>query len=332
MNLPRRKFFTLLGGTAAAWPIAALAQQPAVPVIGYLSTGSPTSMSGARNLAALRQGLGEIGYIEGRNLSIEFRWANDQFDRLPGLAADLVRRRVGVLFATGSGNAILAAKSATTTIPIVFSTAGDPVEAGYVASLNRPGGNITGATSLTQEIGSKQIQLLHEVVPSAAVIALLVNPANPVIAVPSSREMQAAAARLGLKLPIVQASAAPELDAAFASLPKVGAGALVISADGLFGRRIEQLATLTVRHAVPAIAQAPEFAAAGGLISYGGSQAESYRIAGTYVGRILKGEKPADLPVQQSTKLAMAVNLKTAKALGLTVPLDLQVAADEVIE
>jgi putative ABC transport system substrate-binding protein len=329
--IKRREFITLVGGAAATWPLAARAQQPGMPVIGYLHAGS-LSAATTRTAAAFRQGLSETGYVEGRNVAIEFRWANDQYDQLPALAADLVRRQVTMLFAIGSGAAILAAKSASATIPIVFFTAADPVEAGFIASLNRPGGNLTGVTNLAQEVGPKQLQMLHEVVPATTVVALLLNPANPVIADRSSRDLQAAASTLGLQLPIVHASTERDFETVFAALPQLGARALVISADGFFSRRIEQLAALTLRHAVPTIAQNPEFAASGGLMSYGGGISEGYRLAGTYVGRVLKGEKPADLPVVQSTKIEMVINLRTAKALGLTVPPSLLAIADEVIE
>jgi putative ABC transport system substrate-binding protein len=323
----RRDFITLLGGAAVAWPLAALAQQPAMPVVGFLNSQSAREYAHAA--AAFRQGLSETGYVEGRNVAIEYRWAEDQYDRLPALAADLVRRQVAVIAANTPS--ALPAKAATTTMPIVFLTAADPVEAGLVASLNRPGGNLTGVSILNVELGPKRLELLHEVVSSARVVALLVNPTHPA-AESISREMQAAARTLGLELHILDASTEHDLDMAFAALAQVRAGALVIGADAFFVSRSEHLGALAVRHAVPAIFQGRAFAAAGGLMSYGGELADSYRLLGVYAGRILRGEKPADLPVQQSTKTELIINLKTARALGLTIPLPLVGRADEVIE
>jgi putative ABC transport system substrate-binding protein len=324
----RRQFITLLGGTAAAWPLAARAQQPALPVIGYLSGESPELRPG--DLRAFRQGLSEQGYVEGRNLAVEFRSAEDQRDRLPTLAADLVRRQVAVILAGGTPPA-LAAKAATSRIPIVFDTGGDPVELGLVASLNRPGGNLTGVTALNVEIGPKRLELLHELVPAARIFALLINPTNPNGAA-LSREVQAAARTLGLELHVLNASAERDFDPAFASLTQVQAGGLVIATDGYFLGRSEQLAAHALRHRVPAIFAYHEFAAAGGLMSYGGSITDQYRLLGVYTGRILKGESPADLPVQQATKIELIINMKTARSLGTTVPLTLLGRADEVIE
>jgi putative tryptophan/tyrosine transport system substrate-binding protein len=322
----RRQFITLLGG-AVAWPVTARAQQAAMPVIGYLGLASPEAFAG--RLGAFRLGLSEIGYVEGRNLAIEYRWAQNQSARLPALAADLVRRKVAVLAAPGGSAAVLAAKAATTTIPIVFETGVDPIALGIVASLNRPGGNVTGATSLNLEVTPKRLELLHELVPTATTIALLVDPTNPAAA-SVSRDSQAAARNLGVQLHVLHASTERDLDAVFATVVQLRAGGLVISA-AIYGAG-ERLAALAVRHGLPTISQDNDFPAAGGLMSYGGSIRESHHQAGVYVGRILKGEKPADLPVQQVTKVELIVNLKTAKALGLTVPLALLTRADNVIE
>jgi ABC-type uncharacterized transport system substrate-binding protein len=326
--MKRRKVIALLGGAAAGWPLVVRAQQPAMPVIGVLDGRSADES--APLVAALRRGLNEAGYVEGRNVAIEYHWAHGEYDRLPALAADLVRRQVTVIATSGNASA-LAAKTATATIPIVFLTGADPVQAGLVASLSRPGGNLTGVTSLGVELGPKRLELLHELVPAATTIAILVNPANRSAEI-QVRDIQAAARTLGLELHILHASTEREIDAAFAALTRLRAGALVISPEAFFNSRSEQLAALTVRHAVPAIYTYREFAAAGGLMSYGGSITDSYRQAGVYIGRILKGEKPADLPVQQSAKVELIINMKTAKALGLTVPLALLGRADEVIE
>jgi putative ABC transport system substrate-binding protein len=326
--MKRRKFISLLAGTAVSWPLAASAQQTALPVIGFLNGASPDGY--APMLVAFRQGLKEAGYVEGQNVAIEYRWANGQYDQLPALAADLVRRQVSVIAAT-STPANLTAKTATSTIPIVFTTGSDPVELGLVASLNRPGGNVTGVTQLTGEVAPKRVELAHELVPMATVIGLLVNPKNP-YAEALTNASRAAAATLGLQLDVLHASTAAEVDEAFSTFRQKQSGALVIGTDAFFNSSAEQLAALSLRHLVPAIYEFRQFAAAGGLMSYGGSIMESYRLAGVYTGRILKGDKPAELPVQQSTKVELIINLKTAKTLGLTISPALLARADEVIE
>ena len=326
--MQRRQFITFLG-SAVAWPLAARAQQPALPVIGYLGAQSPAAF--ASRLRAFRQGLGETGYVEGRNVAIEFRWAEGQQNRLSALAADLAGRRVAVIVAPGGAPAALAAKSATATIPIVFEMGADPIAMGLVGSLNRPGGNLTGVSSLNVEVTPKRLEILHELVPTAAVVAVLINPTSPT-ADSQLRDLQAAARALGLQFHVLHAGTERDFDTVFVTLLQLRAGGLVVASDGFFGTHGEQLAALTVRHAVPAIHQSRDFSIAGGLISYGGNFVESHRQAGVYTGRILKGENPADLPVQLVTKVELFINLKAAKTLGITVPLSLLGRADEVIE
>jgi putative ABC transport system substrate-binding protein len=324
----RREFVALLGGAAAAWPLTARAQQ-AIPVIGYLNLVSPESDS--IRLTGLRRGLNQAGYVEGRNFVIEYRWAGNQADRLPALAADLVQLRVAVIVAAGVPVA-LAAKAATASIPIVFGVGANPVQLGLVASLNRPGGNLTGFNVFTGELGAKGLALLHELVPSTATIGFLENPNNPSIFELMTRDVLTAASVAGLKVQILKASTDREIDAAFVSLVQARTGALLVGADVFFVNRIEQLIALAARHAIPTMYSVREFVVAGGLISYGTSLIEEYRQVGLYTGRILKGEKPADLPVIQATKFELVINLKTAKALGLQIPDRLLAIADEVIE
>jgi len=327
VTIGRRELLVALGG-GAAWPLAARAQQPVMPVIGYLNSGSPESDT--PRLTGLRRGLNESGYVEGRNFVIEYRWAGNQVDRLPALAADLVQLRVAVIVAAGSLPA-LAAKAATTTIPIVFLVGADPTQLGLVASLNRPGGNLTGQNVFNAELGAKGLALLHELVPSTATIGFLMNPNNPLFEL-TTRDVLAAAPVLGLKVQILKASTDREIDAAFVSLVQSRTGALLVGGDPFFNNRIERLIELAARHAIPTMYLFREFVVAGGLISYGTSLIEQYRQVGLYTGRILKGEKPADLPVIQATKLELVINLKTAKALGLQIPDRLLAIADEVIE
>ena len=325
----RRAFITLVGSGVAAWPTMARAQQPAMPVIGFLHSGSPELF--AARVAAFHQGLNDTGFVEGRNVAIEYRWAQGQYDRLPALAADLVHRRVAVIAATGGIPSALAAKAATSTVPIVFVAGSDPIKFGIVTSLSRPDSNITGLTAFTSELVPKRLELLHEVVQSATTVALLVNPTNAVAEI-VLRDVQGAARTLGLQLHVVHASAEADLDKVFATLDQLQAGALVIGTDAFFDGQSERIAALAGRHAVPTIYQTREFAAAGGLMSYGSSLTDAYRKAGAYVGRVLKGERPGDLPVMQATKVELTINLKAAKALGLTVPPTLLGRADEVIE
>jgi putative ABC transport system substrate-binding protein len=327
----RREFITLLGGAGMAWPLAARAQQPTMPVIGFLDSVSPET--NATNLAAFHKGLGETGYVEGRNVRVEYRSANNSNDRLPELAADLVRRRVSVLVAPGNLQSALAAKAATTTIPIVFQTGTDPVTVGLVASLNRPGGNVTGIVSMNLGLDAKRLGLMHELLPGAARFAVLLNSNQPKITTDVQiREVQAAADAIGREVEIRYASTIPEIDAAFASAAQNGTGAVLVPTSGLFIPLRAQFAAMAARHMVPAIYWDRRFVELGGLISYGANAADQFRQTGVYTGRILKGEKPADLPVQQTTKFELVINLKAAKALSLTVPPNLLAIADEVIE
>jgi ABC-type uncharacterized transport system substrate-binding protein len=327
-KVKRREFITLLGGVAA-WPLAARAQQTEMPVIGFL--GSALAAPNAHYLAAFRQGLGEAGYIEGRNVAIEYRWAENRYDRLPALAAELVRRPVAVIVASGGPVAAQAAKAATSTIPIVFTASSNPVKLGLVASLNRPGGNVTGSAMLTAELDAKRLAILHELVPTARVIGALVNPDRTDVEA-QSRDAQEAGRALGLEIVILSASNELEIDTTFASLAGQGIRALLVGADPFFNSRREQMVAVAARHAVPAVYMTRDFAEAGGLMSYGASIAEGYRQAGIYAGQILKGAKPADLPVVQSSKFELVINAETARMLGLTVPPSLLSTADAVIE
>jgi putative ABC transport system substrate-binding protein len=325
----RREFITLLGGAAVAWPLAALAQQPAMPVIGFLSSVGRNDRPHLTD--AFGRGLSDAGYVEGRNVTIEYRFADNQHDRLPALAAELVGRKVTMMLATGGGNSILAAKAATTTIPIVFTLGGDPVQQGYVASLNRPGGNVTGISWFGALLAAKALGLLHELMPSAAVIALLVNSKLPEAARTLS-DAQEAARALGLHLLVLNASTPGEINAAFAALVEKRAGALLVGGDAYLTTRRQQIVSLAAYVAIPAMYPNREFMMEGGLMSYGNDTIEAYRRAGLYAARILRGEKPADLPVDQATKFEFLINLKAAKTLGLEVPPGLSARADEVIE
>ena len=325
--MKRRKFITLLGG-AAAWPLAARAQQ--VPVIGYLGGASHEAF--ASRLQAFREGLSETGYREGRDVMIEYRWAETQVDRFPALASELVGRGPSVIVAAGSTAGALAVKAATTTIPVVFETGADPLAAGLVPSLSRPGGNVTGITSLNVEVNPKRLELLHELIPNLNAVALLVNPADPVVTEPLLPQMRVAAQTLGLELHVLPASSETDIEPVFAGLNQLGAGGLVIAPGIFFIDQTVRLATVALRHRIPTIFYTREFATAGGLASYSGSVKESHRLSGHYAGRILKGEKPGNLPVQQVTRVELIINLKTAKALGIDVPRQLIALADELIE
>jgi putative ABC transport system substrate-binding protein len=325
MKFPRRDFIGLVG-VAAAWPLAARAQQPAMPMIGYLGISSPEQYT----LAAFRQGLGQVGYVESQNVKIDYRFAEGHYDRLPAMAADLVDRRVDAIVASVLPSA-RAAKAATAAIPIVFAIANDPVKLGLVTSLNRPSGNITGVSFLADTIGAKRLELLHELLPNATVIGLLVNPSNPTTE-SLTKDVQAAAPTIGLQIAVLNATSEHEIDAAFATFVEKRVDGVFIGGDGFLLSRREQIVALAGRHVIPAIYDQRDFAAAGGLVSYGTNRAEAYRQVGIYAARLLKGTKPADLPVVQSTKFELVINLRIAKTLGLKVPLTLQVAADEVIE
>ncbi|MBA7471277.1 hypothetical protein ES707_06583 [subsurface metagenome] len=325
----RRKFLGLVGGTTIAWPLAARGQQAGMPLVGFLNGAAPPAY--ARMLSAFLKGLGETGYLEGQNVKIEYRWAQGEIDRLPVFAAELVHREVAVIAATGTP-AALAAKTATTTIPIVFETGSDPVQLGLVASLNRPGGNVTGIAQLAVEVVPKRLQLLNEMVPAAKIVSLLVNPTDPAVSEKTVQGAQAAARSLGLELHVLNVSTEHEIDAAFAKIVQLKAGGLIVSGGQFFNSRSKQIAALARQQMLPTIFPYRDLAAAGGLMSYGTSITDAYRLAGNYTGRILQGEKPADLPVQQATKVELIINLETAKALGMTVPLSLVGRADEVIE
>ncbi|MGB8587662.1 MAG: ABC transporter substrate-binding protein [Pseudolabrys sp.] len=326
----RREFIILLAVAGASLPLAARAQQARTPVIGFLSSASPDKYT--IRLDAFRQGLKEVGYVEGQNVTVEYRWAEGQNQRLATLGAELVQRQVNVLVAAGGTPSALAAKAATATVPIVFQVGTDPVAIGLVASLNRPGGNVTGVTTLNVGLGPKWLELLHQILPAATNIAVLINPSSPAIAQAFLQALRPAANTFRQQLHILEASTERDVDEAFATLSQVRADALVITPDTFFSSRAEQLGTLGVRYTVPTVFEFKPFTAAGGLLSYGGSETDNYRLVGSYTGKILKGEKPADLPVQQATKVELIINLKTAKKLGITVPQSVQSRADEVIE
>ena len=330
IHIRRREFIFTLGGAAAAWPLAARSQQPAMPVVGFLDTRSQDTIGGRLNV--LRRGLKETGYVEGENVTIVYRWAEGRYDRLPELVADLVRRRVAVIAASGGVPSAMAAKAATTTIPIVFSVGDDPVRLGFVASLARPGGNLTGVNFFSAELTAKRLELLRELVPAATRVAVLVNPANAETTESTLRDVAAAARTMGLQIKAFNASTSPEIDAAFATLVRERPDALFVAGDGFFNSRRVQLANLTVRHALPAAFSQREIVEAGGLVSYGSDPLDIYRQIGVYIGSILKGAKPADLPVVQMSKFELVINHQTARLLGLTVPPSLLARADEVIE
>jgi len=326
----RRDLITFLGGAAIVWPLPARAQRAdRKPVVGFLNAAIADHYTKFTN--EFRRGLREMGFVEGQNVSVEFRWAEGHYERLPDLAADLISQRVAVIAAT-STPAALVAKKATTTIPIVFTTGSDPVELGLVTNIARPGGNVTGATQITMELGPKRLELLHQLMPKATVLALAVNPTNAAVAKVQVRDAQNATRALGLQLEVLQASTEEEFDEAVANLPQRAGGLVIAAGDTIFLSEATKLAAITIRHNVPAIFHGREFAAAGGLLSYGASVADSYHLAGIYTGRILTGEKPGDLPVQRSSKLEIFINQKTAKALGITIPQGLVIAADEVFE
>jgi ABC-type uncharacterized transport system substrate-binding protein len=327
--MKRREFITLIGGAAAAWPLAARAQQPAMPAIGFLHVAFPGPYT--QHLVAFRQGLRQSGYVEGQNVAIEYRWANNEYDRLPELAADLVRRQMALIAVAGGPPSALAAKAATSTIPIVLVFGADPVGLGLVASLNRPGGNVTGVTFLTTELMAKRLELLRELIPQATTVAYLAD-ARSVVGQEMLRDMLAAASALGRQIAVVEARSDRDFEPAFATFAERQVGALVVGASQLFDSNRDQLVALAARHKMPAIYQTREYVLDGGLMSYGANQVDAYRVGGLYVGQILKGEKPANLPIQQATKIELVINLKTAKTLGFEMPLSLMIRADEMIE